>query len=96
MAKGGDLTLRVRVEGRVQGVGFRAFVSSLAGDYDVNGEVWNTRDGAVEAILQSSSQASLDLMVERLHRGPGRVDRVLVSPDANVEPISDFQITHTR
>ena len=90
------MTLRVRIKGRVQGVGFRAFVASLAVEHDVNGEVWNTRDGAVEAILQSDDDAVLDRLIQRLHQGPGRVDRVTSSPTPNFDTLDTFQISHTR
>lgn len=89
------MTLKVRIEGRVQGVGFRAFVASLAVEHDIKGEVWNTRDGAVEAILQSENQILLDEVVQRLHRGPGKVDRVIANPESNADQARDFQITHT-
>jgi acylphosphatase len=90
------MTVNVRIEGRVQGVGFRAFVASLACEYGVHGEVWNTRDGAVEAILQSQDSAILDEIVERLRRGPGRVDRITSTLTEDVDPLNGFFITHTR
>lgn len=94
MDEGRRVTLKVRIEGHVQGVGFRAFVASLATGYNVR-EVWNTRDGAVEAILQSESKVILDEIVERLDRGPGRVDRVTTSAQ-DVDELESFEISHTR
>jgi acylphosphatase len=90
------MTVKVRIEGRVQGVGFRAFVASLACEYGVHGEVWNTRDGAVEAILQSRDRAILDDVVERLRRGPGRVDRISSATAEGVDQLDEFVITYTR
>ncbi len=39
--------LRVRINGRVQGVGFRHFVMTRARELELNGWVRNARDGAV-------------------------------------------------
>jgi acylphosphatase len=43
--------VRVRIEGRVQGVGFRAFVQREALARGVDGYVHNRRDGGVEAVF---------------------------------------------
>lgn len=90
------MTLKVRIEGRVQGVGFRAFVASLATEHDIKGEVWNTRDGAVEAILQGENPALLDELVQTLHRGPGRVDRISSATTEGVAQLDEFVIAYTR
>lgn len=42
---------RVRIRGRVQGVGFRAFVEYTAQDHGLAGWVRNRRDGSVEAVF---------------------------------------------
>ena len=45
-------TVQIRIEGRVQGVGFRAFVEMNAIELELRGWVRNRRDGAVEAVFQ--------------------------------------------
>ena len=45
---------RVVVRGRVQGVGFRAFVEDEARQRRIAGWVRNRRDGAVEAVFAGS------------------------------------------
>ena len=45
----------VRVTGRVQGVGFRAFACRLAKQHGIAGTVRNCLDGSVEIIAQGSS-----------------------------------------
>jgi len=42
----------VHYSGRVQGVGFRYTVRSLAGRYDVSGFVKNLRDGRVQLVAE--------------------------------------------
>ena len=53
------------VSGRVQGVGFRAYVSDLARGLDLAGEVWNTRQGNVEGFVQGD-QTGIDKFLENL------------------------------
>lgn len=86
---------QIRVEGRVQGVGFRAFVAREAVARGIVGEVWNTADGAVEAVAAHGDPEVLAELERRLGRGPGRVDRVLAD-DAPPLPRSGFSIGATR
>jgi len=67
-------TVQVRIEGRVQGVGYRAFVEMHAYELDLAGWVRNRRDGSVEAILQGAEDA-VATMLDRCREGP---------PDAQV------------
>jgi acylphosphatase len=70
-------TIHLRVEGRVQGVGYRAFVDMKAGELGLSGWVRNRGDGSVETVLQGS-QAAIDAMLDLCRSGPpaSRVDRV--------------------
>lgn len=77
------MSKRFEIFGRVQGVGFRAYSRGLALDLNLEIEVWNRADGAVEAIVRGEDSA-LDTFETRLWQGPGRVDRVT----ANLEPVS--------
>lgn len=63
------------VRGRVQGVGYRAFVVAAAATHGVEGWVRNRRDGAVEAVIAGPSDA-VALMIAACRRGPSmaRVD----------------------
>lgn len=72
-------TIRLRIEGRVQGVGFRVFVERTAVALGLAGWVRNRRDGGVEAVV-SGTPAAVEQMIERCHVGPpgSRVDRVEV------------------
>lgn len=81
-----------RVSGDVHGVGFRNYVLSIADSFGLVGEVWNTRDGAVEGRAQGSK---LGMFISLLEKGPGCVKEV-VSSDTITGDYKDFRITQTR
>ncbi|NVN86701.1 MAG: acylphosphatase [Rhodopseudomonas sp.] len=64
-----DAIRQVMIRGRVQGVGYRAWVAHVASVLDVEGWVRNRRDGSVEALFAGSSTAVSE-MVARCRRGP--------------------------
>ena len=68
---------RYIVRGRVQGVGFRYFVSRMADAFDITGLVRNMTDGSVE-IVATGSPENLRSFREQVEIGPSgaRVDRV--------------------
>jgi acylphosphatase len=68
---------RVEFRGRVQGVGFRAFVEHAALKRGVQGWVRNRRDGSVEAVFAGPAEIVVAL-IEACRQGPpgGRVDAV--------------------
>ena len=57
------------VRGRVQGVGFRAFVEDRAVVLGVEGWVRNRRDGAVEAVF-AGPIAAVERVIEACRAGP--------------------------
>lgn len=61
--------LHAIVSGRVQGVGFRAFVESVAYSLGVVGWVRNRWDGTVE-VLAEGKRPQLEKLLEALNRGP--------------------------
>ncbi|CDM24480.1 Acylphosphate phosphohydrolase [Castellaniella defragrans 65Phen] len=62
-------TLTVLVEGRVQGVGFRAATVRQAHQLKLGGWVRNLPDGRVEALIQGE-HAAIDRMLSWLLQGP--------------------------
>ncbi|HYB10182.1 MAG TPA: acylphosphatase [Alphaproteobacteria bacterium] len=62
-------TVRIRIEGRVQGVWFRAWTGDEAMKRGVRGWVRNRKDGSVEAQF-SGLASSVDDMVEVCKSGP--------------------------
>ena len=65
------------VRGRVQGVGYRAFVEREALKRGVEGWVRNRRDGTVEAVF-SGGLEKVDAVVDACRRGPcsARVEQI--------------------
>ena len=65
------------VRGRVQGVGYRAFVEREALRRGVEGWVRNRRDGSVEAVF-ARAQEKVDAVVEACRCGPysARVEQI--------------------
>jgi acylphosphatase len=61
--------VRLMIAGRVQGVGYRAFVEEEAIQRGLRGWVRNRRDGAVEAVIAGPG-AVVDSMIEVCRRGP--------------------------
>lgn len=61
--------LHATVEGRVQGVGFRAFVEQTAVGLGLTGWVRNRWDGSVEALAEGP-RPQLEALLEALRRGP--------------------------
>ena len=67
----------VVIRGRVQGVGYRAFVADEAARRGIEGWVRNRRDGTVEALFAGSSE-TIAAMIEACRNGPwgARVDGI--------------------
>jgi acylphosphatase len=68
---------QVTISGRVQGVGFRAWVEHRAVAHNLEGWVRNRRDGSVEALFAGRADIVAD-MVASCRRGPSsaRIDDV--------------------
>jgi acylphosphatase len=69
---------QVKIWGRVQGVGYRAWVENRARSHGLEGWVRNRRDGSVEALFAGPPEVVADL-IARCRRGPStaRVDDVV-------------------
>lgn len=85
---------RVRVQfiGRVQGVGFRATVRTIARAFSVTGWVRNEEDGSVTAEIQGT-QGDIDLLLARLRtRMEGFIRSETLDPIATVGDEDHFEI----
>jgi acylphosphatase len=82
------ITRRLRITGRVQGVGYRDWTIRAARGAGLTGWVRNRADGAVEAVVRGSADA-VDSFVTACHAGPphARVTAVETSPETeHLEP----------
>lgn len=89
--------LRLRVSGRVQGVGFRYSVYTLAISIgDLYGRVWNTEDGNVEILVQSNSKEKLATFIQEIRKGPSPFSKVTYVDVTltRFADYSDFQIQY--
>jgi acylphosphatase len=70
--------LHVTIQGRVQGVGYRAWVEYQAIASELEGWVRNRRDGSVEAVFAGRGKAVAEMVALCRHGPPGaRVENVL-------------------
>jgi acylphosphatase len=76
-------TVRLRILGRVQGVGYRAWAVQAASELGLGGWVRNRSDGSIE-MLVTGPEESVAVMIEAAHRGP---------PAARVE---EFSVTDAK
>lgn len=81
--------IHIKLIGRVQGVGCRAFIRRAADAAHVSGWVRNRRDGSVE-VLAEGPQKALDVFLNVCRAGPAcaRVDEIkpVSVPDAPLPP----------
>jgi acylphosphatase len=83
---------RLVISGRVQGVGYRAWLGRKARTAGLVGEVLNRDDGCVEAILQGPLDR-VDRVISQCHSGPllARVS-ILESTEESPQPCSVFTV----
>jgi acylphosphatase len=83
-----DTIRHVTIRGRVQGVGYRAWVEHRARAHGLGGWVRNRRDGSVEALFAGPADVVAE-MVALCRRGPSsaRVEAVTEEP-ANTDALN--------
>ncbi len=88
---------RVIVEGRVQGVFFRANTADVAARHNVKGWVRNNPDGTVEAVFEGAEEDVKELILWCRKGPPGaRVDDVRVKWEDYTGEFDDFRIDYSR
>lgn len=78
-------SVHVRIEGRVQGVWYRAWTAEEANKRGLDGWVRNRKDGTVEAVF-SGEEALVDEMLEACLSGPPAAKVTAVIPAACAAP----------
>lgn len=73
-----DIIRQLTIRGRVQGVGYRAWVEHMADEQGLAGWVRNRRDGSVEALFAGPPDL-VGEMIARCRQGPSaaRVDGII-------------------
>ncbi len=91
------MRMHARVEGRVQGVGFRYFVLDNAQPLGITGWVRNRWDGTVE-VLAEGTKDDLEILLTAIHRGPRRHTTSNVNPEwlEATGEFTSFQIRRTE
>ena len=83
-----------RVQGRVQGVGFRWWTRSIAREIGVSGSVRNLPDGSVE-VRASGTDDALARLRAKLESGPSGAEVSLIEEQlASDVPSEGFEILH--
>jgi acylphosphatase len=87
--------VRVRIEGSVQGVGYRYWTERVATELGLAGWVRNRRDGTVEALFCGPAQDVAE-MIERCRNGPrsARVTAVKIVEEDSTAP-DGFEVLPT-
>jgi|TARA_Y100000310_G_scaffold141354_1_gene140781 acylphosphatase len=82
-------SVRLYINGTVQGVFFRAFVKENAERYNVKGFVRNLEDGRVEVFLEGNSD-DVNKMIDLCKKGPkhSQIRNVQIKP----EKFQDFKV----
>jgi acylphosphatase len=88
-------TVHIRIEGLVQGVGFRYWLKNTALRIGLAGWVANRHDRAVEAVLQGLSGDVDDLLTRCKHGPPGAHVAAVVILGEGVGVYDGFEIRAT-
>ncbi len=88
--------LRLRITGRVQGVGYRAWTEQEATRLGVDGWVRNREDGSVEALVAGPVKP-VETLIGHCYQGPSlaRVDDIRITEEADPGPVG-FRQEATR
>lgn len=88
--------IKMTVNGRVQGVGFRYMTKIVADQIGISGIVRNEDDGSVyiEAVGPADKIDAFIAAVKRSPSPSGKVDACTLEEDANIENHISFRVTN--
>jgi len=86
---------QVLIEGRVQGVFFRAETRTVARQHDLTGWVKNRYDGSVEAVFEGEEE-NVEKALQWCHKGPPHalVTNVIVKRVSYTGEFESFDISY--
>lgn len=87
-------SVRLYINGTVQGVFFRAFVKENAERYNVKGFVRNLEDGRIEIFLEGDSE-NVNKMTELCKKGPkhSQIRNIQIKPE-KFQDFKTFKVLH--
>ncbi len=87
-------SVRLYIDGTVQGVFFRGFIKENAERYDVKGFVRNLEDGRVEVFLEGNVN-EVNKMIELCKVGPkhSQIRKVEIKPE-RFQGFKQFKVLH--
>ncbi len=88
-------TIQIRISGKVQRVGMRNCIRSLAGRLNIRGEVMNLPDGSVLTIA-TSDPILLEKFISMIYACPRAVIRDIDISDHPLTHFADFQVRRTE
>jgi acylphosphatase len=90
-------TVHLKIEGRVQGVFFRASAKDVADEIGITGWVKNTEEGDVE-IMATGTNEMLQKLIEWCKKGPRNaiVTNVVITQKEKEEHFGNFEVYRRR
>ena len=87
-------SVRLYIDGTVQGIFFRSFIKENAERYNVKGFVRNLEDGRVEIFLEGNTN-DVNKMIEISKKGPkhSQIRKVQLKPE-KFQEFKTFKILH--
>ena len=88
-------SVRIRVKGRVQGVGYRWFAVNAASEFGINGYVQNLFNGDVE-VYAEGDDSQLLLFINKLREGPpfSNVTDIITDYGGFMDHFKEFKVKY--
>ncbi|MBS3071213.1 acylphosphatase [Candidatus Pacearchaeota archaeon] len=87
-------SVRLYIEGNVQGILFRSFIKENAEKQNVKGFTRNLEDGRVEVFIEGDTN-NVDKMIEICKKGPkySQIKNMQIKPET-FQGFKDFKVLH--